>query len=156
SATFALVVGEPDATTTGPAGPPGPPGVAGVAGPAGPAGPQGPPGLIASFDSLAGLDCTRHGAAGRVQLAYCTTGTATLRCVIVQAPPPPAAVINAFDFGFENPATHTNTVTIVAGQSVTFAYPAGANAHNVDFDTAQPTSCTQTSGSSLGVVPPLP
>jgi plastocyanin len=156
SATFALVLDDPHSATQGPPGPPGPAGPAGVVGPAGPAGPQGPPGGIASFDTLAGLSCTREGASGKIQLTYDNAGAATLRCVTVQTPPPPAAIINAFDFGFENPSTHENTVTIVAGQSVVFAYPTGANAHNVDFDTVQPTSCTQTSGRVFGAVPPLP
>ena len=157
SAAFALVLGEPQAPTQGPAGPPGPPGPAGIVGPTGPAGPPGPPSTIASFDTLAGLDCTRDGTSGKIQLTYDNSGTAMLRCLIAQPPPPPtAAIINAFDFGFENPATHENTVTIVAGQSVVFAYPSGANSHNVDFDAAQPTSCTQTSGRNSGAVPPLP
>jgi plastocyanin len=154
-ATFALVIDEPPAATQGPSGPPGPAGPAGVVGPAGPA---GPPGVIASFDNLARLDCTRDGAAGKIELTYDSTGIATLRCATVQTPPPPppTAIINAFDFGFENPATHSNVVTIAAGQSVVFAYPGGANFHNVDFDAAQPTSCTQTSGHDFGAVPPLP
>ena len=61
----------------------------------------------------------------------------------------------AFDFGFNNPATDDNTVTINAGETVTFSYPQGGNAHNVDFDTA-PTSCTQTAGDVSGPVPPVP
>ncbi len=103
----------------------------------------------------------RGSAAGKIQLTYDDVGVATLRCVAVQSPPPPPpqpgpGIINAFDFGFENPATQTNTVTIVAGESVTFAYPTGASAHNVDFDAAQPTACMQTAGRDFGAVPPLP
>src|SRR4051794_6137756 len=63
--------------------------------------------------------------------------------------------IQAFDFGFNNPATDDSTVTINAGETVTFSYPSGGNFHNVDFSTA-PTSCTQTSGANVGPVPPLP
>jgi plastocyanin len=159
SATFALVIDDASAASQGPVGPPGPAGAAGVAGPPGPAGPPGAPGILASFDAIAGLGCTRDGSAGTIQLSYDGSGVATLRCVVPQTPPPPppgGATINAFDFGFEDPTTHTNTVTIVAGQSVVFAYPAGASAHNVDFDEALPTSCTQTGGPNLGPVPPLP
>jgi plastocyanin len=65
-------------------------------------------------------------------------------------------MINAFDLGFDNPATHTNSVTIAAGESVVFAYPTGGNAHNVDFSDAQPSACTQTAGTNSGAVPPLP
>jgi plastocyanin len=156
SATFALVLDDAHAATQGPPGPRGPAGPAGAVGPTGPAGPQGPSGVIASFDNLAGLACTRNGTAGKIQLSYDTIGNAALRCVIAETSPPPAAIINVFDFGFENPTTHENAVTIVAGQTVTFAYPVGANAHNVDFDAMQPTSCTQTSGRNSGPVPPLP
>ena len=65
-------------------------------------------------------------------------------------------MMNAFDFGFENPATHTNSVTIAAGGSVVFAYPTGGTFHNVDFSDAQPSACTQTAGTNSGAVPPLP
>jgi hypothetical protein len=47
-------------------------------------------------------------------------------------------------------------VTIHAGETVTFAYPVGMNAHNVSFAAAQPTSCVQTAGPPAGPVPPLP
>jgi plastocyanin len=147
--TFALVVGG----TAGPgeAGPPGP------RGPIGPAGPAGAPGVIGSFDALAGLSCVRDGANGHIQLLYASNGDATLRCALTSPPPPPpTATINAFDFGFDNPATHTNSVTIAAGDSVVFAYPTGGNAHNVDFSDAQPSACTQTAGTGSGPVPPLP
>ena len=36
----------------------------------------------------------------------------------------------------------SSAVTIAKGGSVTFGYPSGASSHNVVFDTAQPTSCT--------------
>ena len=48
------------------------------------------------------------------------------------------------------------TATIAAGGTVTFGYPAGGSTHNVDFDAAQPSSCTQTAGQNRGGVPPLP
>jgi plastocyanin len=117
--------------------------------------------VIGSFDALAGLSCVRNGAKGLIQLLYAGNGDATLRCALTSStpPPPPAtAMINAFDFGFENPATHTNSVTIAAGGSVVFAYPTGGNAHNVDFGDAQPSACTQTAGINSGAVrlPALP
>ena len=160
-ATFALVVGaggKGEQGETGPQGPRGPIGPVGPIGPAGPTGPAGAPGVVGSFDALAGLGCVRDGAKGQIQLLYASNGDATLRCVITSTPPPPppTATINAFDFGFENPATHTNTVTIAAGGSVVFAYPTGGNFHNIDFSDAQPSACTQTAGANTGAVPPLP
>jgi hypothetical protein len=71
-------------------------------------------------------------------VTYDATGIATLRCVIAQTAPPTDATINAFDFGFRESGD------------------ARKHAHNVDFDAAQPTSCTQTSGRNSGAVPPLP
>lgn len=117
--------------------------------------------MIGSFDALAGLSCVRDGAKGQIQILYASNGDATLRCVLTSPPPPPppppsTALINAFDFGFEDPATHTNSVTIAAGGSVVFAYPAGATFHNVDFSDAQPSACAQTAGANSGAVPPLP
>jgi len=49
-----------------------------------------------------------------------------------------------------------DTATIAVGGTVTFGYPSGITAHNVDFDMTQPSSCTQSAGSSSGNVPPLP
>jgi plastocyanin len=48
-----------------------------------------------------------------------------------------------------------NSVTIKAGEKVTFAYPSGASAHNVVFATA-PTSCVQKTGVVITPAPPLP
>ncbi|HEX6022931.1 MAG TPA: hypothetical protein VFZ00_13105, partial [Solirubrobacter sp.] len=64
--------------------------------------------------------------------------------------------IEARDFEFVNPATGETTVTILAGETVTFSYPDGGNFHNVDFPANEPTSCTQTAGPVVGAVPPLP
>src|SRR5690349_17812425 len=64
--------------------------------------------------------------------------------------------IMVVDFGFENPATQDSTVTINAGETVTFSYPNGGSFHNVDFADAVPTSCTQNTGTVVGPVPPLP
>jgi len=51
-----------------------------------------------------------------------------------------------------------NTVTIAAGQKVTFSFPVGngTSSHNVSFPTLKPASCTQTAGDVPGAVPPLP
>jgi plastocyanin len=46
------------------------------------------------------------------------------------------------DFGFQNPATGGNTVTILAGETVSFSYPEGRNYHNVVFADVRPSSCT--------------
>jgi plastocyanin len=54
--------------------------------------------------------------------------------------------IQAYDFGFENPATGDNAVTVNAGETVTFSYPSGGSFHSVVFQGGDPTSCT----------PPLP
>src|SRR6188768_2231424 len=64
--------------------------------------------------------------------------------------------IRVVDFGFTNPATGETGVTINAGETVTFSYPEGFSAHNVVFETAAPTSCTQTAGDGSGTIPPLP
>jgi plastocyanin len=59
-----------------------------------------------------------------------------------EADEPTSASITAKDpYSFDNGAGG-NTVSIAAGGTVTFSYPTGVSAHNVVFDTAQPTSCT--------------
>ena len=65
--------------------------------------------------------------------------------------------IEAYDFGFRNTAGGGTSVTINAGETVTFNYPTGTGTgvHNVAFTANRPTSCTQTVGGS-GQVPPLP
>jgi plastocyanin len=64
--------------------------------------------------------------------------------------------IVASDFQFSNPSSGDSTVTIGAGETVVFSYPSGSSNHNVDFTGSSPTSCTQTAGSNVGPVPPLP
>jgi plastocyanin len=54
--------------------------------------------------------------------------------------------IQAYDFGFENPATGDSDVTVDAGETVTFSYPTGSNFHSVVFSGGDPAECT----------PPLP
>src|SRR3954447_3527538 len=53
----------------------------------------------------------------------------------------PGAIV-AQDYAFENPAGGGDSVTIGAGETVTFSYPAGGSSHNVVFAAAQATSCT--------------
>jgi plastocyanin len=69
---------------------------------------------------------------------------------------PSTASFTAVDNAWSANGGPDTTVTIAAGGTVTFAYPAGNSTHNVDFDAAQPTSCTQTAGQNSGSVPPLP
>ena len=69
------------------------------------------------------------------------------------------ASIVAFDNGFRDgsqadPAD--NTVEIAPGGTVSFAYPTGSQSHNVHFDAAQPSSCTQSTGILITAGPPLP
>jgi cysteine-rich repeat protein len=60
----------------------GPAGPKGDKGDNGEPGVQGPPGLLASFDSIAGLPCTVRGAPGTIELGYDSTSTVLLRCVV--------------------------------------------------------------------------
>jgi plastocyanin len=69
-----------------------------------------------------------------------------------QAPPTVSAVdVSATTHKWDNPE-----ITIAPGQTVTFQNTTGTG-HNADFTDAdkQPT-CTQTSGTNVGAVPPLP
>jgi plastocyanin len=70
--------------------------------------------------------------------------------------PPLIGAIKAVDFDWTNPAGGGNEVVIAPGGTVEFSYPSGGNAHNVVFEGAAPTSCTQTAGPGSGGVPPLP
>ncbi|MBE2316632.1 hypothetical protein DVA67_011640 [Solirubrobacter sp. CPCC 204708] len=67
-----------------------------------------------------------------------------------------AASFTVTDHRFVGSQDGSSYVTIYAGQSVAFAYPAGTIPHNVDYLALKPTSCTQTAGPDLGPVPPLP
>jgi plastocyanin len=69
--------------------------------------------------------------------------------------PANTGTFTAVDYAW-NAAGGGHTVTIAQGGTVSFSYPSGASVHNAAFDSAQPTSCTQTAGSSTGKVPPLP
>lgn len=68
----------------GPAGPAGPAGAQGPAGPTGATGPQGPQGPagpgLSSFDSLAGLGCTKAGQPGTISITYDAAGVAEITC----------------------------------------------------------------------------
>lgn len=69
----------------------------------------------------------------------------------------PAASFTAVDYAFLADGGSGSTVTIPVGGTVSFAYPTGNSAHNVDFGTSQaPSSCVQTGGTPNGAVPPLP
>jgi hypothetical protein len=75
---------------TGAAGLPGaqgPQGLMGLMGLVGPAGPAGP--ALSSFDSLAGLPCTRNSQSGLIALTYSSSGDVTLNCVLGGGGPPP-------------------------------------------------------------------
>ena len=53
-----------------------------------------------------------------------------------------SASITASDpYSFDN-GSGSSAVSIAKGGSVSFSYPSGMSSHNVVFDTAQPTSCT--------------
>jgi plastocyanin len=71
------------------------------------------------------------------------------------AQPPPTATVMAVDNAWQADNGGT-TATVAVGGTVTFSYPSGMSIHNVDFTQAQPTTCTQTSGSNTGAAPPLP
>ena len=61
---------------------------------------------------------------------------------LASADPQAPGTIQAYDFGFTNPATSDSTVTINAGETVSFSYPNGNNSHNVVFEAGEPDSCT--------------
>jgi cysteine-rich repeat protein len=69
--------------TVGAGGAPGP------EGPPGAPGPAGPP--LGSFDTLAGLSCTRGGVVGRIRISYDSAGAATLTCDVTTGNQPPVA-----------------------------------------------------------------
>ncbi len=70
---------------------------------------------------------------------------------------PIVASFTAADFHWQVAGTGGQQVTIAAGGTVSFGYPAGSSRHNADFAGGpQPSSCTQASGADAGPVPPLP
>lgn len=73
------------------------------------------------------------------------------------ASPPTTASFTAVDYSWDANGGSGSQVTIAAGGTVDLGYPSGADHHNADFGSGpQPTSCTQTAGTSSGAVPPLP
>jgi plastocyanin len=58
---------------------------------------------------------------------------------------PSSASVTAKDYSFDN-----GDVTIAFGGTVSFGYPTGASFHDVVFDTAQPTSCTDMPSAPTG------
>jgi plastocyanin len=97
-----------------------------------------------------------------VSAAMVAAGTPALARGEAPAAPPPAASIEAYDNGFRDAADPaSSTVTIQAGETVSFSYPSGRSYHNVKFDDAspQPASCVQTAAPSpysIQPAPPLP
>jgi plastocyanin len=93
-------------------------------------------------------------------LAALLAGTAAAYAVCgpaaIGASAPSTAAVTAVDFDWSMPGATDYTDTIAAGGSVTFSYPAGVSIHNVDFTGGGPTACTQTAGSTVGAVSPLP
>jgi plastocyanin len=93
-------------------------------------------------------------------LAALLAGTAAAYAVCgpaaIGASAPSTAAVTAVDFDWSMPGATDYTDTIAVGGSVTFSYPAGVSIHNVDFTGGGPTACTQTAGSTVGAVSPLP
>lgn len=93
-------------------------------------------------------------------LAALAAGTAAACAVCgpaaVGASAPSTAAVTAVDFDWSMPGATDYTATIAQGGSVSFSYPAGVSIHNVDFTGGGPTACTQTAGSTIGPVSPLP
>ena len=88
---------------------------------------------------------------------WLTLGSLLSAASLLVSTAPETASIRAVDNRFEDTANpSSSTVAIAQGGRVTFAYPAGANNHNVAFLGAQPTSCSQTAPPAGGTVPPLP
>jgi len=85
----------------GPAGPAGAQGPAGPKGATGDQGPQGPAGpALSSFDSLAGLSCTKAGQPGTTSISYDAAGVAEITCAAGSGGE--AAIrINEFSVGVE-------------------------------------------------------
>ena len=93
-------------------------------------------------------------AGGAVAIA--ATGASSAALAQTPPPIPAAATITVTDNRFVSAKDGSTQVTIYAGQTVEFVYPAGTNLHNVDFLALKPAGCIQTSGPDLGPVPPLP
>jgi hypothetical protein len=105
---------------TGSSGPQGPQGLMGFAGPEGAVGLAGPAGApLSSFDSLAGLPCTRNSQAGKVTITYSATGDATFNCAVggTQTGPALASLTTLL------PSTVLGQVTLV----VTMTGPVNSN-----------------------------
>jgi hypothetical protein len=123
--------------------------VQGVAGPPGPTGAQGPPGPqgepgpgLGSFEDLAGLPCTAGANSGTVEIAFATSGEATIRCA-VPAPPAAQVRINEFSTGVEGALTDEFVEIVNAGST------------SVDLSGYKLVyrSAAGTSGVSLGTLP---
>jgi plastocyanin len=74
---------------------------------------------------------------------------------IASGDPPSSGSFTAVDDSW-NAGGGGNSVSIAPGGTVTFSYPTGFTSHNADFTGSAPSSCTQTTGTNSGAVPPLP
>jgi plastocyanin len=99
---------------------------------------------------------TRVGAGLAALLAGTAAAYAVCGPAAIGASAPSTAAVTAVDFDWSMPGATDYTDTIAAGGSVTVSYPAGVSIHNVDFTDGGPTACTQTAGSTVGPVSPLP
>jgi plastocyanin len=108
--------------------------------------------------------CNAHPAmTGKVVVTGSATPTATATPTPTASPTatpvPPAVRVEAHDLWFQDASSASaddHSVSVAAGAEVGFSYPSGSSSHNVVFDGAQPSSCTQTGGTIAGAVPPLP
>lgn len=80
----------------------------------------------------------------------------SLPALTARAAPPTSASFTAVDFAWDASSGGTS-VTIAAGGTVSFSYPKGASAHNVDFWTGpQPSSCEVNGAPQAPPVPSSP
>jgi len=89
-------------------------------------------------------------------VALLGAGAAALPTLAAGDGPPASASYTAVDNLWVLAGSSGTRATIATGGTVSFAYPSGANTHDVVFPSVQPTSCAMTAGTSGGPVPPLP
>ena len=112
----------------------------------------------ADRDAHGHADRDAHGDADRHADGHADAPTPTVRRPArASSPVTPGPTRNWFqDAASSDPAD--NSVTVQQGATVSFTFPAGAGTeiHNVAFEGAKPTSCTQTAGPDAGKpAPPL-
>jgi hypothetical protein len=125
----------------GPAGPAGAQGPAGPKGATGDQGPQGPAGpALSSFDSLAGLSCTRDGQPGTTSISYDADGVAQITCA-GGAGGEAAIRINEFSVGVEDALGDEFVEIVNAGTAAAdlsgwkLVYRSGAGTSDVSLGT---------------------